>query len=140
MSKNSFSKIRQRIANIENIIIQLEREILDYLSRRKLIRGCLSYKYKRCNKKGCKCMVGQKHGPFLYLADKIDGKSKLIFIKKELEQKVAEYARNYQRWRQIRAKIVKLQKEIIQLLDKMEKGATICISDVKANGNKKDKH
>lgn len=76
-------------------------------------------------------MKGKKHGPFLYLSLKIGGNSKLIYIPKELENKVTMYAGDYQRWRKIRANIVRCQREMLALIDRLERGLTRAIEDIK---------
>jgi len=139
MEKEVLSQIRQKIGLAQKERNKREKEILDIFSRKLLIRGYLYEKYKACNKSGCKCTKGQKHGPFLYLSDKVEGKTKMIFIKRNLGKKVTELAKNYQRWRKSRAKIAKYNADILSLIDKMEGINTILISTLEPEPEAKDK-
>ena len=49
---------------------------------------------RACGKKGCKCNQGEKHVS-LYLAAKVDGKPKMIFIPHALERPVRGWVQNY---------------------------------------------
>jgi len=129
MTKEGLSTLRQQSNIVQKKLVQLHEEILDYLSRKPLLKGSIYRKYKTCNKQGCKCMRGKKHGPFMYLSLKIDGRSKLIYIPKDMEGKVMVYASSYQRWRKIRAHIVRCQREMLELLDRLERGSTKGIED-----------
>jgi len=135
MNKVKLSNKRKAIAITRKNRHKLEDEILDYLSRKTLLRGSLYEAYKSCRKKGCKCMRGQKHGPFLYLSDKISGRSTMVFIRKSIEFKARELGNNYVRWRRIRAQIAKYNNEILHLMDEMEQMNTIKVSDIAHNGD-----
>jgi len=138
MKKEVLSQIRQKIGLLQSERNKREKEILNIFSRKLLIRGYLYEKYKACNKLGCKCTKGQKHGPFLYLSNKIEGKTKMIFIKRNLKEKVTELAKNYQKWRKSRAKIAKYNADILSLIDEMEGINTILISTLEPEAEDKE--
>lgn len=143
MKKSELSGIRKKIDTIQKKRKKLESEIITNLSRKALLRGSLYAAYKSCRKKGCKCMRGEKHGPFLYLSDKISGKTSMIFIRKSIEYQVRALANNYVRWRRIRAQVAKYNNEVLHLMDEMEKMNTIGISDIGDNqhrDNSKKRH
>ncbi len=56
----------------------------------------------------------------------------MIYIPKEMEIKAMAYASNYQRWRKIRVHIVRYQREMIELLDRLERGSTKAIEDYRS--------
>jgi len=60
-----------------------------------MVQGSFYYVYKTCSKTNCCCKKGQKHGPFPALSQSINGKRKLVMIKKEDEETVAKKAQNY---------------------------------------------
>ena len=47
------------------------------------------YMARRCGKKGCRCMQGEKHIS-LYLSVKVDGKRRMVYIPVELEEAVRQ--------------------------------------------------
>lgn len=113
------AKLRKQIGELIRQRYKLEKEILDVLSRNKLLRGSLVIKYKACNKGGCKCTKGKPHGPFLYLSDKEEGKTKMVFIRRDLKERVRRYNKRYRCWRQLRARLVKINRQILALLDEL---------------------
>ena len=119
------SKARKRIGQLSRERYLLERELLDYLSRKKLIAGTPVEKYKRCNKGNCRCTRGELHGPTYYISRKEGKKTKMIYIRQVLWPRVEEKVKRYQRWRSVRARLVKINREILLILDKIEKAITV---------------
>jgi len=103
---------------------RLEQEVVSGLSRKKLIAGTPVEKYKACNKGNCKCTRGELHGPTYYVSRKEGGKTKMIYIRRGLWPKVEEKIKRYQRWRFIRARIVKINADLLHILDRMEKAVS----------------
>jgi hypothetical protein len=60
-----------------------------------LLRGSLVTMRRVCGKPGCRCTKGQKHVS-LYLAIRVGKKRKLIYIPRELEQRVRELVESSQ--------------------------------------------
>jgi len=139
MKKDEFSKTRKKAGIIQKARYKMENELIQPLSRKKLLRGSLYPAYKSCRKKGCKCMRGEKHGPFLYLSDKIAGKSKMVFIKKSISYKAIELAGNYLRWRKMRAQIAKYNAQLLHLIDEIEKMNTISVADIERSNSSNNK-
>lgn len=130
MTKNEASLLRQRCRILCNEVARMQEEILSILSRKQLLKGSIYRKYKTCSKKGCKCMKGQRHGPFLYLSGKIHGKSKLLCIRKSMEYQVEDLARYYRRWRTLRAGIVRYYQEMVRCIDRLERSCTTSYEEV----------
>ena len=122
------AKARKRIGQLSRERYKLEQELLSKLSRKKLIAGTPVEKYKACNKGNCRCTRGELHGPTYYVSRKEGQKTKMIYIRQKLWPKVAEKVKRYQRWRGLRARIVKINIETLSVLDKMEKTITEDIS------------
>ncbi len=55
-----------------------------------VLTGSLVTMKRRCGKDGCRCARGQKHVS-LYLAARLDGKRKMIYVPRELEEKVRQW-------------------------------------------------
>lgn len=119
------SKARKKIGQLSRERYLLERELLDYLSRKKLIAGTPVEKYKACNKGNCRCTRGELHGPTYYISRKEGKKTKMIYIRQALWPRVEEKVKRYQWWRSVRARMVKINSEIFLILDKMEKTITV---------------
>jgi len=124
------SAIRKKIRDLSLERFKLEMQLVQGLSRKKLLYGSVVKKYKACNKKGCKCTKGALHGPFYYLTYKQDGKTKMVFIKKHLWESSIKLNDNYRQFRCLRADITKINKEILTLLDEIEAQNTVSLLDI----------
>ena len=124
------SKVRKRIRDLSLERFKAEMEMLRDLSRKELLYGSVVKKYKACGKGGCKCTRGLLHGPFYYLTYKEEGKTKMIFIRKHLWEKAVKLNNNYRKWRKLRACISKIGKEILILLDEIEKENTVKLDTI----------
>ena len=126
----NISSIRKKIRDLSLERFKLEMQLVQGLSRKKLLYGSVVKKYKACNKKGCKCTKGALHGPFYYLTYKQDGKTKMVFIKKNMWESWIKLNNNYRGWRKLRADITKINKEILTLLDEIEAQNTVSLLDI----------
>lgn len=124
------SKVRKKIKDLSLERFKAEMEMLRDLSRKKMLYGSVVKKYKACGKGGCKCTRGALHGPFYYLTYKEEGKTKMIFVKKNLWEVAIKLNNNYRKWRKLRADISKTGKEILTLLDEIEKESTVKLSQI----------
>ncbi|NQT66861.1 MAG: hypothetical protein HQ569_04730 [Actinobacteria bacterium] len=123
-------KIRKKIKDLSLERFKAEMEMLRDLSRKRLLYGSVVKKYKACGKGGCKCTRGALHGPFYYLTYKEGKKTKMIFVKKNLWEQAIKLNGNYRKWRKLRADISKTGKEILTLLDEIEKENTVSLDDI----------
>ena len=121
------SKARKKIGQLSRERYRLEKELVNYLSRKKLIAGTPVEKYKACNKGNCRCTRGELHGPTYYISRKEGKRTKMIYIRQALWLKVKEKVKRYQRWRSVRARMVKINSEVLSTLDKMERAITVDI-------------
>ena len=134
----NISTIRKKIRDLSLERFRFEMQLVQSLSRKKLLYGSVVKKYKSCNKKGCKCTKGSLHGPFYYLTYKQEGKTKMVFIKKHMWEAAIKLNDNYRAFRKLRADITKINKEILALFDEIEKANTVSLSDIekgKLNGD-----
>jgi len=124
------SKTRKRIGELVRERYALEKELLEHLSRGKLIAGTPVEKYKACNKGNCRCTRGELHGPTYYVSWKEGKKTKMVYVRQLLWPRVRERVERYQRWRRARARMVKIDREILLALDQMEEAITVSIKEV----------
>lgn len=92
------STARKRLKEIEEERRQLERAIVRM--RGDLTAGSLASRFTKCKHPGCKCGKGEPHGPFLYLSQKVDGKTKWTYLGKATEGRIAKAARRYRSYRE----------------------------------------
>jgi len=64
-------------------------------ANRRLLRGNLSLRRRKCGKSNCRCASGKLHAS-LYLVHSDEGKLRQIFVPKELEERVRQAVRDYQ--------------------------------------------
>ncbi|MBU4314396.1 MAG: hypothetical protein KJ821_06385 [Actinobacteria bacterium] len=129
------SKVRKKIRDLSLDRFKIEMNMLRVLSRKKMLYGSVVKKYKACGKAGCKCTRGELHGPFYYLSFKKDKKTKMIFIRQYLWEKVIKLNNNYKKWRKSRANISKINRRILTLLDEIEKASTVKLNTLNQKSN-----
>jgi len=129
------SKVRKKIRDLSLDRFKTEMNMLRVLSRKKMLYGSVVKKYKACGKAGCKCTRGELHGPFYYLSFKKDKKTKMIFIRRHLWEKVIKLNANYRKWRKSRADISKINKKILTLFDEIEKASIVKLDIIATEGN-----
>ena len=104
------------ISNLRKNIYSLERQrkkIIDYLlNPRDMIEGSIYTVYKKCGNKNCRCAKGKLHGPFNYLSRRIDGKTKLTFVRRADQDDIEKGATNYRKYTAHMAKLNKIDRKI----------------------------
>lgn len=118
------SRLKQKITQLCQQRQKLEDIILSGLDP--LLKGSIVTIYQKCARSECKCQKDEnsRHGPYLYLHYTKAGKQKMVYIKAGLKVQASEWTYNYQRFRQARADIVKLNARILKLIDQLEKTMT----------------
>ena len=119
MTPEQLSQARQRLNQLRAERDQLERALLDH---HRLVKGSLLERSKVCLKPGCKCTRGEPHPPLTYLSWSAGGKSRQAYVPAADRERVQREVQAYQRVRQARARWVKLQTDILALLDTLEAG------------------
>ena len=69
--------------------------ITQLAASRRLLRGSLSLRSRKCGKPNCRCAAGELHSS-LYLVHRSGGKLRQIFVPKQLEERVRQAVRDYQ--------------------------------------------
>ena len=76
----TLSGLRQRIVSLREERKRLE----DSLFRpKKMIRASLSFIPGYCGKEDCRCKRGQPHGPYPYLSERYQGRTRVTYVKKK---------------------------------------------------------
>ena len=80
-----------------------------------ILKGSLIERSTVCGRPGCRCLQGEKHGPYLYVSI-FDGKqSRQVYVPQPLETEVRRWAQNYQRLAEIIAGLSALSVESLRL-------------------------
>jgi hypothetical protein len=84
-----------------------------------MVKGSVVTLARRCGKPGCKCTRGEKHtSKYLSISDR--GKTRMVYLKPGMEMKVGEAAERYRKFRSARARLVKVQKDILDIFNRFE--------------------
>ena len=120
MQKRDFhphSRLRQ---TLRNLIRELEASLEVAFSRSPLVKGNVYELARKCGKPNCICTRGQLHRSMV-LSWSEGGKSRLLSIRPERVRELKEKSEEYLRVRRARARVTEICKEILALLDQMEK-------------------
>jgi hypothetical protein len=110
------SRSRKRILDLHD----QERELLKALvSCRSLTKGSVYNLKTRCGKPSCACAQGQPHSAMV-LSWSQAGKTRLLTVQPGDLDRLIRLTGEYRSFRQARSKLVKLQKELLSEVDKLE--------------------
>jgi len=128
------SKARKRLNEIAEERGQLEVAIMRM--RGDLTAGSLVSRFTRCKRPGCKCGKGEPHGPFLYLSQKVDGKTKWTYLGKATDGRVAKAARRYQSYRERVRELKRLADEAQECYEAIAASLLATVDELKARRTK----
>jgi len=120
MQKKDFqtpSRLRQAL---RNLIRELEASLEVAFNRSPLVKGNVYQMARKCGKPNCICTRGQLHRSMV-LSWSEGGKSRLRSIPPERVGELKEKSEEYLRVRRARARVTEICKEILAVLDQMEK-------------------
>lgn len=106
-------------------LIKEQAKLFDiFLDNRSLVKGTV-YKMKtKCGKAGCRCHTeGELHTAWR-ITRSHQGKAQARCIEKGTLRTYRKFTRNYRDFRQARARLNKIQREMKELIDRLEAGRT----------------
>ena len=110
----TLSGLRQRIV----ILRKKRKKLEDSLFRpKKMIRASLSFIPGYCGKEDYRCRRGQPHGPYPYLSERYQGRTRVTYVKKKDLAKVKKEVAEYVRIQKGLAYLTKINSEIRFLLE-----------------------
>jgi hypothetical protein len=81
-------------------------------------KGSIVHAYKKCDRENCgKCSNGQKHGPYLYLNMRIEGRATSRYVGKESDMPIVKRARAYMSYQDTLAQVRKITSQIDSLFN-----------------------
>lgn len=108
-------EIRKKISLLQKERSFLENNLMQI--RSKMEAGSLFQIYTACRKGNCKCIRGEKHGPFLYLSQKVDGKLKQRYVGKKIDESTVKKVRTYMQYQDKLAALRKIYGKIDTLFN-----------------------
>ncbi len=118
----TLSETRKRIVDLQKEKYRIEKSLLRPLP---MVPYALIEHYGECGKKVCRCHGGQLHGPYWYLSQHRDGKTRNIYVPKEKAEKIQVLADRYKQYEGKLTQLRAIQKEIMDLLKEIEKSAYV---------------
>lgn len=113
------SRIRLKLFPLLKTRSGIEQQLAS--SRSKMIKGSLFEWYTACRKGNCKCTQGQKHGPFLYAAVNVKGKTFQRYVGKEEDKALVAKLKAYREFKHKRRELNQLDRQIYYLFDQLQK-------------------
>lgn len=87
-----------------------------------VLRGTLLERMTQCNKPGCKCMRGEKHGPSYYLTVSYrKGRTRQVYVAKERKELAKAWIENYHRACEALEEISRINLEMLRLKEPLPK-------------------
>ena len=115
-----FSRLRQKLRELAQATLQ---EVGPFLSPEPLIKGSVYTLRRRCSKASCHCAQGEKHETVVMTAS-LGGKTRLWTLSEDQIPELRRGAERYRQFRRARAQLVKRQREMLRLIDAIEKSRT----------------
>jgi len=117
----TLSKARLRLRNFVNEQAKL---MIIFMGRKPLLRGGIYQASSKCGKPNCVCVrEGKLHIAWRFYWTE-DGKTLNRVLSKSEVDYYQKLTRNYIRFRKARARLVKIHKEMIEVINILEQGMT----------------
>lgn len=110
-------KTRQEIGRLQAAHSALLRALM---TSEPFIQGSVVRRFSVCGKAGCRCQRGEKHGPFWYLSRSEDGHTRMRYLGKEKAEATVARVRIFQRWRQLRRRLQKVEDALDEAWERLE--------------------
>ncbi len=114
MDRKALSNLRQEIVNLREDREKLENSLF---RPKKMIRASLVFLANYCGKKDCRCKKGFPHGPYPYLSEKRDGRTRMTYVQKGSLEGIKAEAEEYARFQHRLARLRKINFQIRSLLE-----------------------
>lgn len=111
------TQLRRRCSQVQAEIGRLIERIT---ADKPMVKGSVYEMRRKCGKESCRCARGELHASKV-LSWSEEGRTRLRAIPKGTVGELRTLTQRYQRFRRARARIVKLQQELITLIDQLEK-------------------
>lgn len=121
-SSPRLSKLRQKLG----LFIQNKSASMKVIfSNFTLVKGGVYIHKRKCGKPACKCATTSYRHPSHYLYKSVKGKNIVTYLKNEEVGKLKTLTRNYIKFRLARAQLIKNEKEVMNVINQIEKERTV---------------
>ena len=118
--KSQLQDLRHLRAALRRLLTDLEKSLQVVCSRTPLVKGNVYEMARKCGKRSCPCTRGRLHRTWI-LSWSEQGKTRLLSIPAGRLAELQEKSVDYLRFRRARARVSKSYREILALLDRIEK-------------------
>ena len=118
--KSQLQDLRHLRAALRRLLTDLERSLQVVCSRTPLVKGNVYEMARKCGKRSCPCTRGRLHRTWV-LSWSEQGKTRLLSIPAGRLAELQEKSVDYLRFRRARARVSESYREILALLDSIEK-------------------
>jgi hypothetical protein len=118
--KSQLQDLRHLRAALRRLLTDLERSLQVVCSRTPLVKGNVYEMARKCGKRSCPCTRGRLHRTWV-LSWSEQGKTRLLSIPAGRLAELQEKSLDYLRFRRARARVSESYREILALLDRIEK-------------------
>ena len=91
--------------------------------RGEIMKGSLVMRLTRCGRPGCKCALGQKHGPYLYVSVFRGGRTRSVYVPQQMEGAVRRWVEGARALESDIADITWLNAELLRRASEESRGA-----------------
>lgn len=113
----SLSRLR---LDLDRLLKELKRSVEVVFGRNPLVKGNVYELARKCGKPSCACTRGQLHKSMV-LSWSDRGKTRLLSIPPERLAELRAKSEEYLRFRKARAEVTALSKQILTIIDRIEK-------------------
>jgi len=113
---HDLSALRRQLLELQQ---QLPSLLETFLGRQPLLPGSLYTLRRRCGKPACRCARGELHASTV-LSYRGQGRPRNLALTPEQLPAVRELTDDYRRFRQARTQLLRLEREILSLIDRIE--------------------
>ena len=118
--KSQLQDLRHLRAALRRLLTDLEKSLQVVCSRTPLVKGNVYEMARKCGKRSCPCTRGRLHRTWV-LSWSEQGKTRLLSIPAGRLAELQEKSVDYLRFCRARARVSKSYREILALLDRIEK-------------------
>jgi len=105
---------------LEGCLAELQRVLRVVFGRSALVKGNVYELARKCGKPNCICTRGELHRSMV-LTWSEEGKSRLLSLSSERVAEVKKKSEEYLRFRRARARVTEIHREILAVMDRIEK-------------------
>jgi vacuolar-type H+-ATPase subunit I/STV1 len=117
VSSSRLSELRQELSYL---LKQRYKHLKVIFNNDALVKGGIYIINRKCGKESCKCATTDYRHPSYYLYKSEQGINQTIYIKRKDVDILKELTNNYKKFRKARAELMKIEKEMAEIMNKIE--------------------